>query len=208
MKFIICLIILLTSASVSRSQDINSYSGLRDFSKSKAGINTSISGLFISPSIGISFPLKDFRNNSNSGLNVGVKLEFASTKIYPFIIGAVYEHQSHEGNDEFKAANVLGTFQTKISSFGGSVDVVLSKYIRSNFTMPFVTLEVKLMNVTRTIVPDNTSLGIPLTESVTAFTGGAGFTIFIFDIYGTYTYADKFSSVNVKTRFHFPLLKF
>ena len=116
-------------------------------------------GLFISPFIGFEFPMQEFSNNSKSTYDLGVKLEFAHSKIYPFVVGGFFQYQSHEGIDEIKTANFLTAFKTDITSFGGSIDIILNKYLKSDFTIPFVTLEVKMMNITRTITPENFNPG-------------------------------------------------
>ena len=165
-------------------------------------------GIFLAPWIGIKFPIKAFRENSNTGLDLGVRLEFAHSKIYPVVVGIFYESQSYNGSDEFKTQNVLGEFKTGITAFGGSVDVILSKYIRSDFTIPFIVLEAKYMKVTRTVNPPDANLNVPGDESLIGYSAGAGFTLFIFDIIGTYTFAQDFSTFGFKARFHFPLIKF
>jgi hypothetical protein len=106
------------------------------------------------------------------------------------------------------SVNRLDVLETKISSFGLSIDVILNKYVKSDFTIPFVTLEAKYLTIQREISPLNNNLGLAYSESTFGFTGGFGVTLHIFDIYGTYTYAKHYSTFAVKTRFHFPLIKF
>jgi hypothetical protein len=107
------------------------------------------------------------------------------------------------------AVNLLNTFDTKITSVGASVDIVLSKFIKTNFTIPFVTLEARYMNISRTISPDTVNIpGIVLSESEIAYGGGVGFTLYIFDIYGVYMRSKSYSTISVNTRFRFPLIKF
>jgi hypothetical protein len=174
--------------------------------KSVQSINAG--GLFIAPFIGFEFPLQQFSDNSKSSFVAGVRLEFAHSKIYPFVVGGLFQYESHEGTDEIKTSNFLSTFKTNITSFGGSVDIILNKYIKSDFTIPFATIEVKVMNIQREILPDNFNPGFALTDNVIGIGGGLGFTVFIFDIYTVYNYAGDYSTVGIKTRFHFPLIKF
>jgi len=170
--------------------------------------NPGISGIFISPFLGLEFPVSDFNTISKNGLTYGVKLEYANFKIYPVIIGVMYQNQLNKGKDDYLTANLLNMLDTKINTFGVSVDVILNKYLKSNFTIPFVTLELKYFSIQKTVSPEINNLNIQNSESFFGLTGGFGFTLHIFDIYGTYTYAKDYSSAAIKTRFHFPLLKF
>ena len=105
-------------------------------------------------------------------------------------------------------AQLLNTFDTKISSFGITADILLNKYIHSNFTLPFLTLEVKYLSVQRIISPDIITLNYKTTDNLIGITAGAGFTLSIFDIYGGYTFAKDYSSAEIMTRIHFALIKF
>jgi hypothetical protein len=166
-------------------------------------------GIFLAPSIGLDFPLYDFRTNSNSAMNLGVKLEFTSLSIYPFVLGVFYEFRNHSGNDSYKTLNYINSLETKVTSFGGGVDIILNKFLKSDYTIPFLITEIRYMSMKRTM---SSSVSIPLDiktdDNVIGFTGGFGFTLYIFDLYGTYTYAKDLSSFAFKMRFHFPLLKF
>lgn len=175
---------------------------------SRTTITPNVGGIFLAPSIGFTFPIKAFSNNSQKGLTYGVKLEFASSKIYPFVIGAFYEYASFPADDAFKNQYFLNSFTTKVSSFGGGIDIILSKYIKTDFTIPIIGLEARMMNVTREIIPDTTNIGLAASESILGFGGSLGFTVFIFDINVGYTHAKDFSSVYAKARFHFPVIKF
>jgi hypothetical protein len=167
-----------------------------------------VGGLFISPMIGFAFPIKALSNNSEKALTLGVKLEFASSKLYPFIIGGFFEHAKYPGQDAFKSQFFLNSFETKVTSFGGSIDIILSKYLKTDFTIPILGLEAKMMSVSRTILPDTTNIGLAASESILAFGGSLGFTIFIFDINVGYSHAKDFSTVYTRLRFHFPIIKF
>lgn len=206
---IIFAVVLLSGNSFSqdiRLSDLTPKGNDYLFMKREVKVNTG--GLFIAPVIGFDFPVQEFSNNSNSTFDYGVKLEVAHSIIYPFIVGGIFQYQSHEGTEELKTANFLTTFRTNITSFGGTIDILLNKYIQSDFTIPFLTLEVKVMNIEREIAPEQFNPGFSTTDNVIGFTGGLGFTLYIFDIYPTYTYAGDYSSVGIKTRFRFPIIKF
>lgn len=174
--------------------------------KSKPRINAG--GVFITPLLGLAFPFKEFGSNSNAGLIYGLKLDFASFKLHPFVLGITYQSQKNDGSEEFKTLNRLNSLETNISSFGVCVDILLNSFLKSNFTIPFVTLEAKYYNVTRTLSPDSPDLNIKPSDNLIGISAGAGITLFIFDIYGTYNYAKEYSSIALNTRFHFPLVKF
>ena len=178
------------------------------FNRTGEQVSVSTGGLFVAPFVGFAFPIQEFSNNSKAAFDAGVKLEIAHSSFYPFIIGGIFQYQSHEGTDEIKTVNFLSTFNTEILSFGGSVDFILNKYIKSDFTIPFLTLEVKAMSVTRNIAPANFNPGFETSESVIGITGGVGITLYIFDLYASYTYAGDFSTVGINTRFHYPIFKF
>lgn len=178
---------------------------LAELSKSKS---TSISGIFISPHIGISFPMVEFGENSRAAFTYGGKVEFASTSIFPFVIGGFFQSQKHSGSEEFKADNRIDVLETTLTQFGGSVDILLGRILPTYFTLPLATIEVSQISVERVITPIANNPGLPESDSKIGITAGLGFTLYIFDILGKYTYAGEYSSFNVSTRFHFPLLKF
>lgn len=170
-----------------------------------------VGGLFVTPTVGISFPEGTFSNYSNSGFLYGVKIEIAYSRLYPFVFGFVYEHQNNAGDPNFMNTNSLAEFDTDISYVGGSVDFILNKYIKSNFTIPVLTAEIKYASVTRTVNPPfelSPDLGVTLEENLLTYTAGLGFTIYIFDITGKYTVAGDFSNLTIQTRLHFPLITF
>ena len=167
-----------------------------------------LNGIFVSPFMGLEWPVKNFNNTSKSAFTYGIKLEFAGFKLYPVILGLIYKYQKNPGKDDFMTAQLLNTFDTKISSFGITADILLNKYIHSNFTLPFLTLEVKYLSVQRIISPDIITLNYKTTDNLIGITAGAGFTLSIFDIYGGYTFAKDYSSAEIMTRIHFALIKF
>lgn len=166
-------------------------------------------GIFIAPSLSAVYPVGDFASTSKIAPQFGVRLEYSSKKIYPFVISALFETAKHHGKDDFLTANLLNSYDTKITSLGGSIDIILSKYLKTNFTMPFATLEVKYISATATVDPVTTVVpGVVLSESQISYGGGLGFTLYIFDIYAKYSYSQSYSTFSINTRFHFPVLKF
>lgn len=166
-------------------------------------------GIFLAPYIGFAIPTGIFGDQSNTGFLWGVKVEIAYSKLYPFVLGFVYENQSIPGNPEFTTTNSLTSFQTDMNNIGGSVDFLLNKYIKSNFTSIIMTFEVKYSKVVRTITSNITELEeLPGDENLLIFTAGVGLTIYVFDIGGRYTYADHFSNVAFQMRIHIPVVRF
>jgi hypothetical protein len=165
-------------------------------------------GIFISPVIGVEFPTNGFNVNSKYAVCLGGKLEYSSLKIYPLVIGATFQYQKHNGSDEFKTQYLINSLNTKITSFGLSLDLLLNKYLKSSFTIPFVFAEVRMVNVKREVTPESNYPDLKSTDNTIGFGGGFGFTLYIFDIYTTYLSAKEYSTVSIKTRFRFPLIKF
>lgn len=165
-------------------------------------------GIFISAGIGADIPFSDFSDNSATALLLNARVEYSSLKLYPFNFGFSYQYQKNEGNEEFNTTNLLNGSNTTIHSLGIGFDLILNKYLKSSFTIPFLTLEVKYLMAQREISPENALPEIPRKESVLGFSGGLGFTLYIFDIYGTYTNAKNYSSFAVRTRFRIPVLRF
>lgn len=190
--------------NISSGSNQNSIDTIRTLKgkKVKAG------GVFITPLGGLEFPFKDFGDKSRSGFTYGAKLDFAHSIFYPFIVGLIYQYQKNKGNEEYLTVNRLDYLETTINSFGGSVDLILNKYLKSNFTVPFFTLEIKYMSIKRNLSPFRNELSINAEDNIIGITAGLGFTIYIFDLYGSYTYAKNFMTFGLKTRFHFPLIKF
>jgi hypothetical protein len=90
-----------------------------------------IGGIFISPVIGFEFPIPNFTNLAMNGFSFGARLEYASFKLHPVILGLVYQYQMHKGNEDFITKNLLNSFDLKIHSVGLSIDLLLNKYIKS-----------------------------------------------------------------------------
>ncbi|HRE41057.1 MAG TPA: hypothetical protein PLG90_06970 [Ignavibacteria bacterium] len=206
-KFIFIFLFLTHQAYSQNSEDTLS-SNTPNVTINKTLQTPNVGGIFISPNLGFSFPLKAFGENSKSGFSLGARLEFASTKIYPFVIAGTFEHTTYPGSEEFKSRNFLNSASTTVTSIGGGVDIILTKFIKTDFTIPILGLEAKMLNIQRKIDPEANNPGLPLNESILAYGGSLGFTIFVFDIVTGYTYAKDYSSINVKFRFHFPVVKF
>ncbi len=166
------------------------------------------SGIFISPFISAELPIKVLNENSKYTFGFGGKLEYSSLSIYPFVIGATFQYQNHSGSDDFKTKNLLNSMNTKITSIGVSLDFLLNKYLKSSFTIPFVFIEARSLNVKRVISPENNSTNLKTSDNVIGFGGGFGFTLYIFDLYTTYLSAKDYSTISIKTRFRLPLIRF
>lgn len=208
-KLILILLIFLVISNV-YAQDERGEQKTDTTNKNKTyfSSNPKPSGIFIAPTLGFDFPLQEFAGNSKYSISYGAKLEFASLSIYPIVIFGQFQFQNYPGSDAFKTQNLLNSSETKITSFGGGVYVLLNKYLKSNFTMPFLVADVKLYNVKRTISPEKEIEGIKLTDSKVVFSAGLGFTLYIFDIITSYNFAKEYSSLSVKTQFRFPVIKF
>lgn len=170
--------------------------------------NPKPSGIFITPLVGFDFPMRDFSSNSKYSISYGFRLEYASISIYPIVVFGKLEFQKYNGSDAFRTANLLNSMQTKITSIGGGVYILLNKYLKSNFTMPFLVGEINSYSVKRIISPDLPIDGIKTSDSKIIYSAGLGFTLYIFDIITSYNFGNEYSSLSLKTQFHFPLIKF
>jgi len=205
-KISVCIIMILYAPLLLFSQDEGS---LKKDSVIKLVSDKPVpSGIFLSAGLGVDIPFSDFSDNSATAIVLGARLEYSSLKLYPFVIGFSYQYQNNEGSDEFKTLNLLNGSKTTIHSLGLGFELILNKYLKSSFTIPFITLEAKYMMAQREINPETSLPEIPRKESVIGFSGGVGFTLYVFDIYGTYTHAKNYSSFAVKTRFRIPLIRF
>ncbi len=210
LKVLIILLILFISSSFIYSQDevIKPKEDTLSTVKKYSSANPKPSGIFIAPTLGFDVPLRDFYNNSKYSISYGVKLEYASISIYPLVVFGKIEFQKYQGSDAFKTLNFLNSMETKITSFGGGIYVLLNKYLRSNFTMPFFAGEISSYSVTRVLSPDIEIPGIKKTDTKIVYSAGLGFTLYIFDIITSYNFGNEYSSLSIKTQFHFPLIKF
>jgi hypothetical protein len=74
--------------------------------------------------------------------------------------------------------------------------------------MPFFVGEINSYSVARVLSPDIEIPGIKKTDSKIVYSAGLGFTLYIFDIITTYNFGNEYSTLSIKTQFHFPLIKF
>ncbi len=205
-KISLCILLIISAPSLIFSQDEGT---LKKDSVIKLVSDKPVpSGIFLSAGLGVDIPFRDFSDNSATAVLLGARLEYSSLKLYPFVIGFSYQYQKNEGSDEFKTLNLLNGSNTTIHSLGFGFDLILNKYLKSSFTIPFITLEAKYLMAQTEINPETSLPEIPRKESVIGFSGGIGFTLYVFDIYGTYTHAKNYSSFAVKTRFRIPVLRF
>lgn len=200
LKIFVFLILLLLPAAIFSQQD--------SIIISKKLGSANPGGIFISPTLSAVYPSGNFSEIGKIAAQFGVRLEYSSKRIYPFVIGALFEITKHNGKDEYMTANLLTTLSTKTTAIGGSVDIILSKYLKTNFTIPFATLEVKYLNATTSVTPAENVPNLVLNQGEIAYGGGLGFTLYIFDIYAKYSYSKSYSTFSVNTRFHFPIVKF
>jgi len=209
-KILVLFLIFIIYSSTVKSQNKTTSDSPDDSTKTTIRKSDSKTprGIFAVPSLGVSLPLNKFSLNSNSTICLGMKLEYASLSIYPIIPGISYEHVSHLGNDNYKTQNFLNSIQTNISAYGAGFDIILNKYLKSNYTIPFVIAEIKYITVQRIIDPAINNTNLATSANFIGFMGGIGLTLYIFDIYGTYTFAKEYTTFAMKMRFHFPVIKF
>ncbi|MFZ4590628.1 MAG: hypothetical protein ACOYN6_06495 [Ignavibacteria bacterium] len=212
LKVLTILLLLSFAASFAYSQDENNEPKQEITKDTTIKVYTSSNpkpaGIFIAPLLGFDVPMSELRNNSKYSVSYGIKLEYASISIYPIVVFGKVEFQKYPGSDAFRTANLLNSMETKVTSFGGGVYILLNKYLKSNFTMPFLVGEVCSYNVKRTISPDTPIEGIKATDSKVVFGAGLGFTLYIFDIITSYNFGSEYSALSIKTQFHFPVIKF
>ena len=168
----------------------------------------SISALFIGFGGGLAVPVSKFTETAIPTFGLLGRMEFSSTGIFPFVIGAEVNYYSYNSPDEFRAINILSSYRTKILSFGLNIDYSLSKLFRSSFTMPFLSVDVKSNNIKREFDENRSFEGVPLTESKVSVGAGIGFTLFILDFSVKYNYMKDNSFVSVTTKTKFPLIRF
>lgn len=168
----------------------------------------SISALFIGFGGGLAVPVSKFTETANPTFGILGRMEFSSTGIFPFVIGAEVNYYSYNSPDEFRAINILSSYRTKILSFGLNIDYSLSKLFRSSFTMPFLSVDVKSNNIKREFDENRSFEGVPLTESKVSVGAGIGFTLFILDFSVKYNYMKDNSFVSVTTKTKFPIIRF
>ncbi len=207
--FFVILWSVISGFAYSQNQfDINHYYQDTNFTLRNTKSNLNPSGVFVAPFIGLDYPVTKFGDNSVYGFSYGIKLEFASKNIYPFILYGFYQYQRNPGKDSYKTLNLLNSMDTKLNTFGCGIYFLLNKYFKYSFTSPFLIGEIKYITAKRVISPDNYVPELNRNESLLSYSAGFGFTIFIFDLLGTYNFAKDYSSFSIKAQFHYPLIKF
>lgn len=182
--------------------------GFQDTTKKRFVTSKSISAIFISVGGGISVPIAKFKENSDVTFGILGRLEFASTAIFPFVIGGQIDYFSYPGADEFKTTNLLANFRTKILGIGLNIEYSLAKIFRSSFTMPFLTVDVKTNRIKREYDDARTLEGLPREEQKISIGAGVGMTIFVFDFLLKYNHMKDNSFIAVYTKTKFPIIRF
>jgi hypothetical protein len=170
--------------------------------------NISHSGIFLSIGGGLDVPLRNFHTTSNTSFGILGRLEFGSTAIFPFVPGVEIDYFSYSGSDNFLTSLLLNSFQTKILSFGVSLEYTLSRLLNSSYTIPFIALDVKTNNIKRQYGPAGTITGYPDTESRISIGAGFGFTLFVFDFVVKYNYMKDLSNFGAYAKIKFPVIQF
>lgn len=208
----------LNDLKLSDTKDIQGYAelnkrsynllGFQDTTKKKLIRSKSISALFIGVGGGITVPLAKFKENSDVTFGILGRLEFSSTGIFPFVIGAQVDYFSYPGADEFKTVNLLANYRTKILGIGLNIEYSLAKLFRSSFTMPFLTVDVKSNRIKREYDEARTLDGLPREEQKISVGAGVGMTVFIFDFLVKYNYMKDNNFVGVYTKTKIPVVRF
>lgn len=181
---------------------------LTDTLEKKRKGNISIGGIFFSAGFGFAFPVGGFSGNSDYAFGFLGRLEYASTSIFPLVIGGEISYADYGGSDEFKTLNILSNFDTKIISFGLSADYSLSKLIKTPYLIPFITADIKSNIITREYDSDVEFSNLPRNETGISISGGFGFTVFVFDIYAKYSYMKNFTTYGFFTKIKIPIIRF
>jgi hypothetical protein len=182
--------------------------GFSDSVSGKLVTKKSISALFLTIGGGIAVPLDTFKTYANVTFGVLGRLEFASTSIFPFVIGAQVDYFSYSGQDEYKTINLLSNLKTMILGIGLSVEYSLAKVVKSSFTMPFLAVDVKTNMITREYDDNRTIENLPREESKVSIGAGIGMTIFVLDFVAKYNYMKDNSYVGVYAKMKVPVIRF
>lgn len=167
----------------------------------------SIGGIFLSVGAGLNVPVADFFQNSSPAFGLLGRLEYSSTKIFPVIVGGEINYFVFNGNDEFKNTNLLTTFKTRYLSLGLNIEYSLSGFIKSTYSIPFISVDVKYNIIKREISPATVLNNLPEKENRVSIGIGAGITLFIFDFYVKYNYMKTGATFGAYTKVKFPLFK-
>ena len=165
-------------------------------------------GIFLNLGTGLGVPLKDFNDNSKPTFGILGRVEYASTAIFPFVIGAEIDYWSYIGDDQFKTLNLLSTFRTKITSFGLNIEYSLARLFNSPYSIPFITVDVKTNKIKREIDLGRTLEGLPAKDSKVSFGVGIGTTLFVFDFYLKYNFMKELSNFGAYAKMKFPIIRF
>lgn len=179
-----------------------------DTLKKKLVTKRSISALFLGIGGGLSVPTGEFTKTANPTFGIMGKLDFASTGIFPFVIGGEVNYYAYNSPDEFRTINLLTGYRTKILSFGLNIDYSLSGFIRSSFTMPYLSVDVKSNTIKREFDAGREFEGLIPSESGVSVGAGFGFTMFILDFTIKYNYLKNNSFVSVTTKTKIPVIRF
>lgn len=193
-----------SSASKSNSAGLT----FADSLKKKLVTKKSISAIFISFGGGLSVPLDSFGTTAVATFGILGRLEFASTAIFPFVIGAQIDYFSYNSSDEFRTINRVTGYRTKILGLGLNIEYSIAKLLRSPFTMPFLTVDVKNNLIKREYPAENENLPILREETKISVGAGFGMTIFIFDFFAKYNYMKNNSYIGVYTKTKIPVIRF
>ncbi len=169
--------------------------------------NVSLGGIFLSLGTGLDIPLRTFNINSNYAFGIFGRLEYSSTKIFPFVIGGEASYFSHSGDDDFKTINVLKTFATKIFGYGLTIEYSLSRLLHTSYSMPFLTVDVKNNSIKREYDETVEYTDLPRKESRVSFGAGVGFTLFVLDFYVKYNFMKDMSNFGVYAKLKFPIIR-
>ena len=183
-------------------------SAIKDSTKNTVTKRLKLSGLFLSVGGGLNVPLHEFKTSSIPTFGLMARLEYSSTSIFPFVIGAELNYVSYKGDDQFMSQNQLSTFKTKILAFGLTVEYSLSRFFNSAYTTPFLAFDVKTNKITREYDTDKNLPAYPLKDSKVSIGGGVGFTLFVMDFFIKYNYMKQYSNFGVYTKIKFPVIRF
>jgi len=199
---------VLPELSISSSANNSTGYTFVDSLKKNLVTKKSISALFISVGGGLSVPLDTFKGTAGATFGILGRLEFASTSIFPFVIGAQIDYFSYNSSDEFRTVNLLTGYRTKILGIGLNIEYSVAKLLRSPFTMPFLTVDVKNNIIKREYAEDNETLGMVREETKISVGAGIGMTLFIFDFFAKYNYMKDNSFIGVYTKTKIPVIRF
>ena len=186
-KFALAILIFLASVTAPLlSQVAEQKQSVNDFKLEKLHFNTltdstkkstpvkkfKAGGIFLSVGGGLNVPLKSFGDNSIPTFGILGRLEYTSTTIFPFVIGAEITYFSYKGKDQFTTLYILNTFRTHITSFGLSIEYSLARLFNSPYSIPFLTIDIKTNKIRRDIDPSETFQALPLTDSRISVSAG------------------------------------